>query len=114
MNVKYNVSGLVGHVTILIGIAANGRPVGGVINQPFYEADGSIGRTIYGIPDVCFGGFSLIPPPADKRIITTTRSHSNPRVEAALTALKPDDILRVGGAGHKVNFCFDLSDKAMI
>ncbi|VEL40377.1 unnamed protein product [Protopolystoma xenopodis] len=27
---------MVGHVTVLIGIAAEGRPVGGVIAQPFY------------------------------------------------------------------------------
>lgn len=30
------------------------------------------------------------------------RSHSNKTVQAALDALKPDEILRVGGAGHKV------------
>lgn len=82
----------------------DGRPVAGVINQPFYEGDGTTGRTLYGIPDVGYGGFELRPPPAGRRIITTTRSHSNARVEAALTALQPDEILRVGGAGHKVRF----------
>ncbi len=95
-------SGLIGHVTILIGIAVNDRPVGGIINQPFYESNGRTGRTMYGIPNVGYGGFSIVPPPAGKLIVTTTRSHSNQRVESALTALKPDEVLRVGGAGHKV------------
>ncbi|CAL8111630.1 unnamed protein product [Orchesella dallaii] len=93
--------GLVGHVTTLIGIAVDARPVGGVIHQPFYEADGVKGRTMYGIPEVGHGGFTVTPPPEGKRIITTTRSHSNQRVEATLAALQPDEILRVGGAGHK-------------
>lgn len=91
--------GLVGHVTILIGIAVDGHPVGGVIHQPFH--DGTTGRTIYGIPSVGYGGLTVTPPPAGQRVITTTRSHSNTRVEAALEALKPDNIIRVGGAGHK-------------
>lgn len=89
-------------MTILIGIAVNDRPVGGIINQPFYESNGSTGRTMYGIPNVGYGGFSIIPPPVGKLIVTTTRSHSNQRVESSLTALKPDEVLRVGGAGHKV------------
>lgn len=103
-------SGLVTHVTILIGIAHNGKPIGGVINQPFYEdKDGKTGRTIYGIPGVGHGGFSIVTPPDNKRIITTTRSHSNARVEAALAALEPDEILRVGGAGHKVCLLLTLT-----
>lgn len=38
----------------------------------------------------------------DKRIITTTRSHSNKLVNDAIQAVHPDEVLRVGGAGHKV------------
>lgn len=34
--------------------------------------------------------------------MTTTRSHSNDLVKSALEALKPTEILRVGGAGYKV------------
>jgi len=94
--------GLVTHVTVLVGIAVNGTPIGGVIHQPFYKTGENIqGRTMWGIPDVGFGGFKVVPPPLGKRIITTTRSHATASVESALAALKPDDVLRVGGAGHK-------------
>jgi len=94
--------GLINHVTILVGIAHNGSPIGGVIHQPFTDKDeDNKGRTLWGIPNVGFGGLSIVPPPKDKRIVTTTRSHSNPKVEAALASLKADEILRVGGAGHK-------------
>jgi len=43
-------------------------------------------------------------PPADKRIITTTRSHMTQAVKKAIDACSPTEILRVGGAGHKVSF----------
>lgn len=49
------------------------------------------------------GGFTPRAPPEGQLIITTTRSHSSPLVQEALDALKPDTVLRVGGAGHKVN-----------
>jgi len=41
---------------------------------------------------------------ADKRIITTTRSHMTHAVKKAIDACKPTEIVRVGGAGHKVGF----------
>jgi len=94
--------GLVEHVTILVGFAHEGSPIGGVIHQPFRQLEeGVLGRTLWGIPKVGFGGVTVSSPPSGKKIITTTRSHSNAGVEAALASLKPDEILRVGGAGHK-------------
>ena len=38
-------------VTILIGVAWGGKPIAGVINQPFYKKqhDKFLGRTIWGI-----------------------------------------------------------------
>lgn len=50
------------------------------------------------------GGFQPIDIPIDdgKFIATTTRSHSNDTNTKALAALKPTEILRVGGAGYKV------------
>ncbi|KAL0163988.1 hypothetical protein M9458_039741, partial [Cirrhinus mrigala] len=36
-----------------------------------------------------------------KRIITTTRSHSNKLVIDAVQAMEPHDVIRVGGAGNK-------------
>lgn len=47
-------------------------------------------------------GFQLKEVPAGKHIITTTRSHSNKLVTDCVTAMNPDDVLRVGGAGNKV------------
>ncbi|KAF4532199.1 hypothetical protein B566_EDAN002262 [Ephemera danica] len=102
--------GLLDHVTVLIGIAVGDRAVGGVIHQPYfnYQNPGAeLGRTIWGIPGVGCGGFTPKKPEAGKRIVTTTRSHSNKLVQAALDAIQPDDVLRVGGAGHKVLLLLD-------
>ena len=43
-------------------------------------------------------------PAADKLIITTSRSHMTQAVKSAIDACNPTEILRVGGAGHKVGF----------
>lgn len=46
-------SGLLDHVTCLIGISARGHSVAGIINQPFYNykagPDAELGRCIWGI-----------------------------------------------------------------
>ncbi|KZC06218.1 PREDICTED: 3'(2'),5'-bisphosphate nucleotidase 1 [Dufourea novaeangliae] len=96
--------GLVEHVTVLVGVAIGKRAVGGVIHQPYYKNTDNdvVGRTIWGINGVGFGGFSPIAPVDRKKIITTTRSHSDSNVQAAINALHPDEVLRVGGAGYKV------------
>lgn len=98
--------GLLDHVTVLIGVAVGNAAVGGVIHQPYYNykaPPGSpLGRTIWGIVGLGAFGFEPTAPPAGKRIITTTRSHGNALVQSALDAMSPDDVLRVGGAGHKV------------
>ena len=36
------------------------------------------------------------------RIVTTTRSHSDYTITKTVEACEPDEVLRVGGAGHKV------------
>lgn len=53
----------------------------------------------------CLGGFGFerTMPPADQNIITTTRSHSNRAVVEAVESCEPTEVLRVGGAGHKVS-----------
>lgn len=97
--------GLLDHVTVLIGIAVKGRAVGGVIHQPYYNyklVKDCPGRTLWGLVGLGVGGFTPIDPPADRFIVTTTRSHSDGIVVKALEALQPDEVLRVGGAGHKV------------
>lgn len=112
------VKGLLEHVTVLIGISYKGRSVAGVIHQPFhgYGIDSVSthgeemlarvselkGRTMWGL--VGLGCFGVEPKslPEDKFIITTTASHSNANVEESIASLKPDQVLKVGGAGHKV------------
>lgn len=96
--------GFLDHVTILIGIAVRNRAVGGVIHQPFYSSGDSekLGRTLWGIVGAGVGGFTPAHVPDGKRIITTTRSHLTPTVQAAVDAINPDQVLKVGGAGHKV------------
>lgn len=96
-------TGFLSHVTVLIGIAYGGKPIAGVIHQPYYEENGvAVGRTVWGMKEVGYSGFELKQPPADKMIVTVTRSHSDKELEAALVKLNPDEIVRVGGAGHKV------------
>ncbi|CAG7820562.1 unnamed protein product [Allacma fusca] len=95
--------GITEGVTVLVGFATHGKSVAGVVGQPFYNVNGkTTGRTIWGIPGVGFGGINAQLPPKDKKVITTTRSHSDSRVEAVLASVKPDEVLRVGGAGYKV------------
>lgn len=96
--------GFLEHVTVLIGLSMNEEAIGGVIHQPYYKRDsGEIGRTIWGLKGLGVGGFEPIDIANDdgKFIVTTTRSHSNDLVKSALDALKPTEILRVGGAGYK-------------
>lgn len=49
-------------------------------------------------------GFQLQEAPSDRRIITTTRSHSNKVVTDCVEAMEPDEVVRVGGAGNKVGW----------
>ena len=56
------------------------------------------------------GGMPLLSPPKGKLIVTTTRSHSSSTVNDAIAAVAPDEVLRVGGAGHKVIYTF-ITDK---
>jgi len=99
--------GLLDHVTVLIGIAVGSEAVAGVIHQPYWNYQSTdpnpvLGRTFYGL--VGAGVFGLQPssPPQGKRIVTTTRSHSTGLVQDCLEILAPDEVLKVGGAGHKV------------
>jgi 3'(2'), 5'-bisphosphate nucleotidase len=97
--------GFVEHVTVLIGISYRSRPVGGVINQPFY---GPNGRTIWGVPGLGVKGMTCTSAgsPSDKLDrplnIAVTRSHMNQLLQETMDAIKPAEILRVGGSGHKI------------
>ncbi|XP_033625447.1 3'(2'),5'-bisphosphate nucleotidase 1-like [Asterias rubens] len=96
--------GFLDHVTVLIGVAVKGIAVAGVIHQPYfnYKEKPVIeqGRTMWGI--LGLGGFGFEHKDLPQRVITTTRSHLTEDVQKTIDAMKPDEILRVGGAGHKV------------
>ncbi|XP_027140029.1 3'(2'),5'-bisphosphate nucleotidase 1 isoform X1 [Larimichthys crocea] len=97
---------LLDNVTVLIGIAYAGKAIAGVINQPFYNyqlgAGSALGRTMWGMPGLGAFGFQLQEVPGDKRIVTTTRSHSNKVVTDCVDAMEPHEVIRVGGAGNKI------------
>ncbi|VDM54501.1 unnamed protein product [Angiostrongylus costaricensis] len=89
-------------ITVLIGIAHRGRPIAGVIHQPFHR---NAGRTIWAI-EGC-GVHGIIPAGVQpQRVVVTTRSHLNQSVLDALNALKEkglvDVVEKFGGAGYKV------------
>ena len=98
--------GLLDHVTILIGIAIDGKAVGGVINQPFYGyqggPDSKLGRAVWGLVGLGAFGWTRQEPPADRRVLITTRSHSNELVNQCLASMSPTEVVRQGGAGNKV------------
>lgn len=97
--------GLLDHVTVLIGLAIGSQAVAGVIHQPYwnYKTEGAkLGRTFYGLVGGGVRGLTPVKPPQGQKIVTTTRSHGTGLIQQTLEILKPDQILKVGGAGHKV------------
>lgn len=97
------VHGFLEHVTVLIGISFRESAIGGIIHQPYFKStNGKLGRTIWGVKELGTGGYQSKKAPENKFIITTTRSHSNALVQQTLDAIRPDDVIRVGGCGYKV------------
>lgn len=100
--------GLLEHATVLIGFAHKSTPIAGVIAQPFFGYSNpaikkqDYGRTIWAIKGLGVRGIDLGPSPEGKFIITTTRSHSNKVITETIEKFKPDEVVKVGGAGHKV------------
>ncbi|XP_036941992.1 3'(2'),5'-bisphosphate nucleotidase 1 [Acanthopagrus latus] len=103
---KEYTEGLLDNVTVLIGIAYAGKAIAGVINQPFYNyqlgTGAELGRTMWGMPGLGAFGFTLKEAPGNRRIITTTRSHSNKVVTECVDAMEPHEVIKVGGAGNKI------------
>lgn len=65
-------------------------------------AGAKLGRTLWGMPTLGAFGFQLQEVAGDRRIVTTTRSHSNKVVTDCVDAMEPHEVVRVGGAGNKV------------
>ena len=80
--------GLIEHATVLIGISHAGKPIAGVIHQPFFKSnDNSNGRTIWGVQGI--GAFGYKRKDHDGLVVTTTRSHSSQINSDAISAINP-------------------------
>lgn len=96
-------------VAILIGIAYEGRPIAGIMHQPFVKnEEGTYGITWYGGPGFGvfkenkeYDPFKLNLIQTDKCIVATTRSYPSAIVTEFANKLKPDEIVNVGGVGSK-------------
>lgn len=101
-----SLSGFIGHVTVLIGIAVRGEPVGGVVHVPFFKSpEGEDGQTYWALKGLGSRGVKVrsTKPPANTEELSVvfTRSHYTELVRKTVEALKPRDEVRVGGCGHK-------------
>lgn len=110
-------------VTVLIGVSWQGRPIAGVVNQPFFRqnADNTyFSRVLWGI--VGLGAFDLqqgpvsIPPRADPNLtrIVTTRSHLTEIVKRDLQSVPNSSLVHAGGAGYKFLTIIDGKSDAYI
>jgi 3'(2'), 5'-bisphosphate nucleotidase len=99
--------------TVLIGISWNGKPIAGVVNQPFYEATAFKdahsyfnGRVFWGI--VGLGLYDLsrgrLAKPANetgKVRVITSRFHVDNQIISDIMAIPNAQLLQAGGAGYK-------------
>lgn len=102
---KEYTEGFLDHVTILVGICIGDDAIAGVINQPFFNYQNKelpMGRNLYGIVGSGVVGIERKLPDPTKRIVCTTKSHGTGLINDAANACNPTEIIRVGGAGHKV------------
>ena len=53
------------------------------------------------------GNLNPAEPPSGERIVTSTRSHSTGLVGQVIDACQPTKVLKVGGAGHKVQLLME-------
>jgi len=104
-------------VFCLVGISLLGKPIAGVMHQPFF---GKFGRTIWGMVGGRVEG--LYPASADPAVIsdedggrkggegvvlTTTASHHSPQIDAAIQRINPSRVIRVGGCGYKATLVME-------
>eukprot|EP01026_Neomeris_dumetosa_P069392 TRINITY_DN68607_c0_g2_i1.p1 TRINITY_DN68607_c0_g2~~TRINITY_DN68607_c0_g2_i1.p1 ORF type:complete len:631 (-),score=98.82 TRINITY_DN68607_c0_g2_i1:132-2024(-) len=95
-------------VTVLIGVAVKGRPVAGVVHQPFRRCpDGQLGMLWWGL--VGEGVFNGQNPHSinatrdlDSCIVATSKTWSAYLPGNQAHQLRPQKILNIGGAGNKL------------
>ncbi|KAL3075966.1 hypothetical protein niasHT_037219 [Heterodera trifolii] len=131
---------LLRQVTVLIGITYNGRPVAGVVHQPFYDGEQSrtvwsivgvdtfglqkpaqqiantlSGKAIINLSDCAVPNVLISPPPFQLMDKCRRGSLSLPQVQNALDALVErkliSEVEHVGGAGFKGGTLSDMSGR---
>ena len=65
-----------------------------------------MGRTIWGVVGLGAFGWDKVEVPDNRRVLITTRSHSNKLVTSCLDNMKPTQVERQGGAGNKVSIFY--------
>ena len=97
--------GLIDHVTVLIGIAVKGEPVAGVIHKPFVTSAGERGHTYWALKGLGTRGVNVTPnkpPPTTEELrVVITRTHYTDLIHQTVEAMKPKEVVRMGGCGHK-------------
>jgi len=127
---KEFVEGKYEYVSTLVGITCAGRPVAGVISEPYFsQAEDLRGRVLWGcclLPRSAGGGVHVLGDvqwtrparPPGRCVAIVSRSRSTGAVADALLRLSEPgsdgatgplvtDVLRAGGAGHKVTRVVD-------
>jgi 3'(2'), 5'-bisphosphate nucleotidase len=84
---KEFVDGHVEAVTVLIGIARSGKAVAGTVVQPFGKK-----LVVWGAVGVGAFGYAREEPPADRRLILSTRSHESKEIEDLVERCKPTGV----------------------
>lgn len=101
--------GLYEYVTVLIGIAVNGRPVGGVVHQPFWSFTGdsnqfpsTSGRTVWGLVGLGVRGVSPMvqarPSTGCTLVVTWPPYSDEDKLRSTLESIKPAKVTEAGGA----------------
>jgi 3'(2'), 5'-bisphosphate nucleotidase len=70
--------------------------------QPFVDDASGNGTTIFAMNGYGLFGINPVHRNDGKTILTTTRSHSSPQVDKCIELIKPDEVIKIGGAGYKV------------
>ena len=96
-------------VTVLVGIAVEGKPVAGVIHQPFYGTSQGRppqeqGRTVWGMKGLGVRGISSLPSTGSGSglRLAVSRSHYSGMVQRVTEGLQPSETVIAGGAGNKM------------
>lgn len=95
-------------MTVLVGIAVQGKPVAGVIHQPFYGTNlghpaHQQGRTVWGMKGLGVRGISPLPSPTNGGLrLAVSRSHYSGTVERVTELMGASEKVIAGGCGNKM------------